>query len=327
MAGVENGIVEHFGERLRRRRFGHRLTREGYAYPTRSPHARVRREQVSAELWDGVGWAYQDEEHTRHSDTYLLVQRDQALVNYDLSMQYFESLDDNEFHDALARVLASDPALESVSSLPAWHEAAGVYVMVFDKFRQFYVGQAVDIRKRVKQHWNSYKPFDRLVFGSLYNSIFPVDALHALDTTRIYALRTSERFEAEARIEDAADRRFCLNRMMGGEPSPFLLALTNASPRTRSHRVHATLMELDDFCREDDCVTRLIEVSRSSAETRVGNTLASLDMSIYSVSRPDGTRFLWSKRDSVRAAAARGDLTVHDYVEFLTALGETVIWP
>lgn len=327
MARVQDGTVGHFGERLRPRRFGHRLTREGYAYPTRSPHPRVRREQVNAEHWDGVAWAYQDQEHTRHSDAYLLVQRDQALVNYDLSMQYFESLEDGEFQDALARVLAADPALEPVSSLPNWHEASGVYVIVLDKYRQFYVGQAFDIRKRIKQHWSSHKPFDRLVFGSLYNSIFPIDAFRALDTTRIYARSTNERFDAEARIEGAADRRFCLNRMMGGEASRFLLALASASPRIRSHGVPARSMELDDFYQEDDSLTSLIAESRSSAEPNVGSKLASLDMSIYSVSRPDGTRFFWSRRDSIRGAAARGDLSVDDYVEFLTALGETVIWP
>jgi hypothetical protein len=115
--------------------------------------------------------------------------------------------------------------------------------------------------------------------------------------------------------------------MMGGEASRFLVALASASPRTRSHAVHARSMELDDCYREDDSVTRLIEGSRSSAEPNVGSRLASLDMSIYSVSRPDGTRFFWSRRDSIRGAAARGDLTVDDYVEFLTALGETVVWP
>ena len=236
-------------------------------------------------------------------------------------------MDVNEFQEALGRVLESDPALEPVSSLPDWHEVAGVYVMVFDTYRQFYVGQATDIRKRIKQHWSSHKAFDRLIFGSLYDSIFPVDEFLALDTTRIYARSTSQRFEAEARIEAAADRRFCLNRMMGGEASPLLLALTSASPRTRSHGVHATTMELDDFCREEDCVTSLIDASGSSAAPSVGSRLAALDMSIYSVSSPDGSRFLWSRRDSIRAAAARGDLSVDEYVEFLTALGETVIWP
>lgn len=47
---VVDGTVEHFCERLRHRRLGHRLTHEGYAYPSRSPHARVRREQVDAEF-------------------------------------------------------------------------------------------------------------------------------------------------------------------------------------------------------------------------------------------------------------------------------------
>jgi hypothetical protein len=236
---VADRRVEHFGERLRETKFGQKLTREWYAYPTRSPHQRVRREQVDAEFWAAVAWAYQDEEHTRHSDAYLLAQRDQALVNFDLSMQYFECLDVNGFQDALTRVLAADRALEPVHSLPDWHAAAGVYVMVFDEYKQFYVGQATDVRKRIKQHWTSRKAFDRLLFGSPYDSIFPVDEFRALDTTRIYARSTTERYEAEGRIEAAADRRFCLNRMLGGEATRLLLALTSASPRTRSHGVHS----------------------------------------------------------------------------------------
>lgn len=182
---------EHFGEHLRGTKFGHKMTRSLYAYPNRSPKQRPNRERDGEEFWEKTAWAYCDDEHARHSDAYLLVQRDRALVNFDLSMRYFESLDVDGFETALEKVLAKGRTFKPVTTLSDWDGVAGAYVMVFDGYKQFYIGQSEDIRKRIKQHWTGRKHFDRLVFGTPYNSIFPADELRALDTTRIYAARST----------------------------------------------------------------------------------------------------------------------------------------
>lgn len=319
--------LEHFGERLRKTVFGHNMTREFYGYPHRSPHQRPNRDHFDEQLWDGLSWAYRDEAHTQHSDVYLLVQRDAALINFDLSIRYFESLDADQFESALQDVLAKGRVFEPVESLPDWDGVPGAYIMVFDEYRQFYVGQANDVRKRIKQHWSRSKSFDRLIWGSKYDSILPVDELRALDTTRIYAARSSNPYALERRAEKAADRRFCMNRMAGGAASPLALMLAALGARARMHVEVSRCLTMDEFELALRDVEAAIAQERSAGSNDLIGKLSCMDLSVYSVARPDGSTFLWSRRDAVARAAARGDLNAAEFATFLTELGETIVWP
>lgn len=319
--------IEHFGEQLNGSKFGDRMTREMYAYPNRSQHQRPKRERVGERFWEATAWAYRDEEHAQHSDAYLLVQRDAALVNFDLSMRYFQSLDGDEFEAALEHVLAKGRTFKPVESLKDWDGVTGAYVMVFDEYKQFYVGKADDIRKRVKQHWSSRKSFDRLIFGTKYDSIFPVDELRALDTTRIYAARSANPYAVEQRAENAADHRFCLNRMAGGSVAPLTLMLTAANPRSRTNGVAVVSLSLEGRKLAREEVAMVIARARSTDGSGLVAGLAGLDMTIYSVENEDGSSFMWSRRDAIAGAAARGELSVEEFAAFLEAMGETVIWP
>jgi hypothetical protein len=204
---------------------------------------------------------------------------------------------------------------------------AGAYVMVFDEYRQFYVGKAEDIRQRIKRHWGARKYFDRLIWGSKYDSIFPMDELRALDTTRIFAARSTNPYAVEQRAEKAADQRFCLNRMTGGEATPLTLMLTALNPRSRSHGVASMPLSWDDYDRARAGVVDAIVQPRTSARSSLIAELTSLDMTVYSVARKDGSQFMWSRRDAVAGAALRGELSVEEFAAFLEAMGETVIWP
>lgn len=319
---VQPGI-NHFGEQLRGHKLGHRMTRELYGYPNRSPHQRLKRETTRKALWESTGWMYRDEDHTRFSDLYLLVNRDLALVNYNMSMRYFASLDSGEFEDALQAVLSAGRTFKSVESLPDWDGVAGAYIMVFDEYKQFYVGQGSDIRKRIKQHWGGKKSFDRLVYGSHYGSILPVDELRAMDTTRIYAARSQNPYAVEQRAEGAADQRFCLNRMLGGEATPLMLMLTGLNPRARAHGFASLTLSEKDQRKVKKEIQRLIE----RGGPHFAEQLAGLDLGIYSVARKDGEQRFWSRRDEVTVAAMRGRIGVEQYAEFLTGIGETVVWP
>lgn len=320
--------TEHFGEKLRASKFGHKMTREMYAYPSRAQKQRPKRELLGEHLWEATAWCYRDEEHTQHSDLYLLWQRDLALRNFDLSMDYFSSLDGGDFEAALQHVLAKGRTFKPVESLPALDGKEGAYIMVFDEYKQFYIGQSWDIRKRIKQHWGARKPFDRLIYGrSMYDSVFPADELRALDTTRIYAARSCSPHIVEGRAEAAADRRYCLNRMMGGEPTPMALMLSGLGPRSRTHGFVSASLAYKEFERERQSVCDVIALDRSATEPGVVTTLAQMDMSIHSVLREDDTTFLWSRRDTIARAAKHGDLSVQEFTAFLTALGEKVVWP
>lgn len=320
------GVV-HFGERLRASKFGHLMTREMYAYPSRSPHSRRRREDMPDGLWEGVSWAYADEEHTTLSDAFLLTQRDAALVNFDLSLRNFASLDPGEFELALERVLAAGGRFTPVQSLADWDGVEGVYVLVFDEYRQFYVGQSGDLRKRIKGHWTKRKSFDRVLFGGPYDSILAVDELRALDTTRIYALATTNPSDLERRTEAAADRRFCLNRMMGGDPDEAAAIAMAVSPRNRTHIGPATILAREAYESSVEHIAQVIARPRPAGDEGLASELAALDMTMFAVARDDGSEFMWSRRDAIRRAARRGDLSTADYELFLNAMGETVVWP
>lgn len=318
--------IEHFDDQIRAHRLGHKMTRELYGYPNRKPHQRYRREQMSEEMWDGSAWMYRDDEHAEHSDEYMLFQRDRALRNFDLSMAHFETLDPAQFETALQEVLATDERFAPIESLRDWNEVSGVYVMVFDAYRQFYIGKSDDIRKRVRSHWAGRKGFDRLLFGSPYSSIFPVDELRALDTTRIYAVRSSDPFYLEERVERAADARFCLNRIGGGEGGPLTLMMALPRLKGRAHGVIAAPMTRDEYSSAWDEVNDMITATTGDRDNLV-DRLASMDMQIYAITRDDGTIAFWSRRDVIAGAVTDGDLTVEEFTQFLEALGETVIWP
>lgn len=276
--------------------------------------------------WEAASWAYSDEEHTELSDAFLLTQRDAALVNFDLSLSYFASLGADEFELALERALSHGGGFTQVQSLAEWDGVEGVYVMVFDEYRQFYVGQSVDLRRRIKAHWSKRKSFDRLLLGSPYDSIFPVDELRALDTTRIYAKATTNPFDLEQRTEAASDQRFCLNRMMGGQPDATAVAAL-ASPRSRAHGSAVGVMTWDAYQAAIDSIEQVIGQSRAVSDETHADELAALDMTVFIVSREDGSEFMWSRRDGIRQAARRGKLSVEAYSRFLEAMGETVVWP
>ncbi|WP_171059429.1 hypothetical protein [Arthrobacter crystallopoietes] len=52
-----------------------------------------------------------------------------------------------------------------------------------------------------------------------------------------------------------------------------------------------------------------------------------MDITIFSVQGEASGPFLWSRRDAISMAAARGELSVKDFQSFLEAMGETVNWP
>lgn len=319
--------VEHFGDIFRASKFGHKMIRDLYAYPGRKPKERSKREQLGEALWTNIAWSYRDDEHAEHSDAYLLVQRDAALRNFDLSMAYFASLDAGEFEEALQKVLAAEPRLVPVKSLPAWERDTGVYVMVFDEYKQLYIGQANDIRKRIRQHLTGRKSFDRLLFGSKYTSVFPVDELRALDMTRLYAVSSFQTLDIERRLEAAADQRFCLNRIAGGEAGGLTMMLALPRLKGRAHGVSALSLSADEYSQARDAVDDMISGTGGGDRAALVTRLAALNMEIYSVIREDGSSTFWSRRDTILHAVQTGAMTTTEFKAFLEVMGETVIWP
>ena len=146
--------------------------------------------------------------------------RRRCFLNYDLSMAYFRRLSHEEFEAALQEVLASYPQLRPVADLRDVADVPGVYLMVLDRHCQIYVGKACGkhgIKHRILRHWRNAVPFDRLLSGEPEESILPIDAFRALDTTRIYAAPTEEAGMLERAVADAVPAAFSLNRTRAGD--------------------------------------------------------------------------------------------------------------
>ncbi|GAB2703725.1 hypothetical protein BKA24_001491 [Microbacterium marinum] len=213
--------VTHFGVRVQRGSVhGLRLTRDTYTrVSTRNslwfPRA------LSPRTWDARMEDFVDEDHRNYSEEWCTRARSLALENFDLNMAYFAQLDEVEFDDAVQTAVRSIAGVRVVTDLERWNAVPGVYVMVLDDYKQVYVGttgRQVGVMKRIRQHWTNSKPLDRLVFGTVSTSILSIDSFRALDTTRIYAARTSAPFEHERLLLDEFPSKFTLNRVSGGDP-------------------------------------------------------------------------------------------------------------
>jgi hypothetical protein len=209
--------VEHFGELRRAGKYGHRLTRDQYAIPNKMSSTRAPRWMFSDEQWAELGWMYEDDEHTRHTDEFCRLQREGALENFDLNMAFFAQISQESFEQALTALLARNEPLRPVTDLRALDGAEGVYVMVLDEYRQAYIGQTRDIRARIRQHWTGTKQFDRLLWGHKHMSVLSIDSFRALDTTRILAARTTRANSLEAKLVRNFPPDYLLNRIGGGD--------------------------------------------------------------------------------------------------------------
>lgn len=166
-----------------------------------------------------------------------------------------------------------------------------------------------------------------MISGSLHNSVLPVDELRILDNTRIFAARTHDPDTIERRIAEAADNRFTLNRMAGGEGSPMMVTL---GLLTREQRPLGVGVHLDSWSEREQAIAEvavLTTAARAGAGDHIVEQLAGMDMQICVNTRKGGTPAVWSRRDIIGDAVQDGQLTAAEFERFLTRMGETVVWP
>ncbi|AOT04709.1 GIY-YIG nuclease family protein [Arthrobacter sp. U41] len=208
--------VEHFGEMMRPGKYGHRLTREMYAVVNKRPSVRMPEYMLTDELRAYLAPRYEDEDLTILSDDFCRQQREDALENFDLNMAFFSQIAEAPFEDALTELMRKNNRLRPVTNLAAYDGDEGVYVMVLDGYRQAYIGQTSDIRRRIKAHWAGTKQFDRLIWGDVEDSVLSIDSFRALDTTRLFAARTINPDSLETRLVKTFPPDYLLNRIDGG---------------------------------------------------------------------------------------------------------------
>ena len=84
----------------------------------------------------------------------------------------------SELNEELEKIKAKYPNLEEIKSIETCKKKTGIYVLVLDEYNVCYIGQSVDVKRRILQHWNKKNYFD----GT------GIDMFGAYDTTRIFAL-------------------------------------------------------------------------------------------------------------------------------------------
>lgn len=182
---------------------------------------------------------YADKSGLTYSDEWCIEHQKQCLLNYDLNMAFFETIDRIAFQNEVQRFLKEFPQFVEVIDLNDLENKTGYYIMVLDDYCQVYVGNSLDIKKRVRQHWANSKSFDRLLFpqGAFNKSILSIDSFRALDTTRIFASLDNDIYDMENEYLNGFPPEFCLNRISGGRLEENFLELLSMikSRRLRNH--------------------------------------------------------------------------------------------
>lgn len=152
----------------------------------------------------------------KHYDKQIL----KANYNYDLNMMYFDSLDKTIFEKSLDKQIKKFK-FKKCENLNALSYQSGIYMLVLDSYKQVYIGQSDNIKKRIMGHWNGRKSLERLIFGDVITSIISIDSFGALDTTRIYYINTYNTYELECKIVSSFDDKYLINRIAGGIGSSY----------------------------------------------------------------------------------------------------------
>ena len=213
MAGQEK--IEHFGVLIKKSE-KNKLSRENYAVIDKKSSTWYSKRKFLYKTAEERQKYYDDEECKIYSDSFCVAWREKCLINFDKNMAFFEQISKEEFEKALQKMLQSNKRIKQIFDLNDCKSMSGIYIMVLDEYKQAYIGQAQDIKKRIMQHWSRKKPFDRLIFGEVDKSVLSIDSFGALDTTRIFVLETASLNSSEKIVVNKMPQHFKLNRIGGG---------------------------------------------------------------------------------------------------------------
>ena len=201
----------HFNIKIQKRKYSFKLNRDEFAPICKKPSV----PKYSCLINDN---AYTDDSATEYTEEWCEKYRKLCLTNFDINMQYYSSLDQSEFNNELNGYLLRNSQFIEIIDLNNWAGVSGYYMMVLDEYKQVYIGKAIDVKRRIQQHWNKTKPLDRILFPmyDVQNSIFSIDFFRALDTTRIFAWHHTISDDTEKQLTKDFPSKFRCNRINGG---------------------------------------------------------------------------------------------------------------
>lgn len=161
---------------------------------------------------------YSDEMGRFYTEEFCEELREVCLRNFDLNMSFFSKLDVDKFNKEIESFLIKNKRFKEVFDLNSCKNVGGYYVMVLGEYKQVYVGRANDIHKRIRQHWATNKPFDRLIFPAHAEktSKISIDSFRSMDTTRILVMKAKDTYSYEDDFINDFSDEFVLNRISGG---------------------------------------------------------------------------------------------------------------
>ncbi|MDE8037439.1 GIY-YIG nuclease family protein [Erysipelothrix rhusiopathiae] len=248
----------HFGVRLRPGQLGPIMTREKYApinnkvtggkrmkeYDDLKRNRGIAVDRTSIyDEFEGVKYqVYADEAGLFYTDEWCEMNQKRCLINYDLNIEYFASLDREDFEEEIKEFKIKYKSFIEIDDLNEYESTSGYYVMVLGEYKQVYVGTSNNIKRRILQHWSKKKEFDRLLWPignrGIYVSRISIDSFRAQDTTKIFVFPTktylSISLNEEDDIKNFFSDEFVVNRIMGGPmdtPAARLEAIVNTKNR------------------------------------------------------------------------------------------------
>ncbi|MGN1358187.1 MAG: hypothetical protein ACI4WU_02335 [Bacilli bacterium] len=230
----ENSRIVHFNTSIKKKDTN-TLTRDNYCIPTNKVSYKQKKniEQVKKIIEQHgstpllAPWEYEylnipnekyaDGEH--YTEEYVRKHYIDCMENFDLNMNFFASINHNEFNNYLSNFVKKNKFIE-IKDLNIVSQVSGLYILVLDKYNQVYIGKSeTGIKKRILNHWNRKKEFGHLLNGDVDKSILSIDSFGALDTTRIFYKELgsfSNLDEQEEKMVKLFKKDYRLNRVAGG---------------------------------------------------------------------------------------------------------------
>lgn len=213
--------ITHFGIIMTSKTRSYKLNRENYvtiSYKSTLGKNKIyiqALERNDEKLMKAYSEIYADKEGLIYKDNWCKKRLIEIMRNFDLNMNYFQSLDHTKFNDEITQFLKKTKFNE-ITDLNEY-SCPGYYVIILDEYCQLYIGTSENIKRRIKQHWAGGKmKFDRLVFGQVTKSKLSIDSFRVLDTTRILVYPTDKIYCEEDNFINYFSDKFVSNRISGG---------------------------------------------------------------------------------------------------------------
>lgn len=185
-------VRKHFNSVFKESKYGWKLSKETYM-PT---------------LTDSAKSLFSDKELKKYI-------RD-CMLNYDLNMEFFKKLNQDEFNVTVTKFISNYKEFVQLENLDETKNKSGYYIMVLDEYKQLYIGTGQNIYKRLRRHLSENQEYGNLLWGDVFNSKLSINSFRPFDTTRIYVYYTEKIYMFEDEYINYFDDKFVLNRTTGG---------------------------------------------------------------------------------------------------------------